>query len=513
LKGRRIKVPLSSPMASLGSGESGSIRKIVSMAIFGLALAARIWEMVDTGVDRYGDSYHHWLVSYLTAKNGYAYISFKEGMKIVWLPLYHYLNAFLMNLTGIYDLTVPHALNLVFGSLTCVVIYWIVKRLGGGEGLGIFAASALALQPWFMNLNTLALTETLSCFLIVLAIYYYILEKPVHFIVPLILAMLTRYEAWFFAALLLAIAVFARRFGIGRLVPMALCAGAVVSGWCLWSYANTSDPIAWYRMQFTMTGWDIRYFYGAGAFNLSRIKNFFTMALDMTSWLFPIGLVAGLLKRRREIRLVAALELAFLSYLALQALMGGLLPEPKYLIYVFPLNSILLASIPEGIKLDRSIMKKAIIAAFFLSTILLPLRELWVFPVKTYIVKPELEAGLALSGLYKGGHIISDSPTVIYYSKIDPGRFHPSVQIHWYAKGWSRERLKEWYLKNDIRYMVWQNASYSSLWWLYPELSSGRDRIDLTDPKVPIGYFAEYTKTHRFRDRVVAIHIYRIVPY
>jgi len=266
-------------------------------------------------------------------------------------------------------------------------------------------------------------------------------------------------------------------------------------------------------MQFTMTGWDIRYFYGARAFNLSRIKNFFTMALDMTSWLFPIGLVAGLLKRKREIRLVAALELAFLSYLALQALMGGLFPEPKYLIYVFPLNSILLASIPEGIKLDRSIMKKAIIAAFLLSTILLPLRELWVFPVKTYIVKPELEAGLALSGLYKGGHIISDSPTVIYYSKIDPGRFHPSVQIHWYAKGWSRERLKEWYLKNDIRYMVWQNASYSSLWWLYPELSSGRDRIDLTDPKVPIGYFAEYTKTHRFRDRVVAIHIYRIVPY
>lgn len=487
------------------------IRAAIQIVIFGSALLIRVWHMINRGLDYYGDSYHHWLVSYLTATNGYAYTSFKEEMRIVWLPLYHYISAFLMNSIGIYDLAVPHAVNIIFGSLTCVIAYSIAKHLSGREVLGIAAASALALQPWFVNLNTLALTETTSCLLIILAIYFYLLGKHASFLASLTLAMLTRYEAWFFATMLLALAAIQRRFGIGKLLASALCAGAIAMAWCLWSYVNTNDLLAWYKIQTVMTRWDVRYFYGGTGPNFHRLANFINSMLNMTSWLLPIGIAAGLLKRRAEVRTIAILELAFLLCLGAQILLGLSLPEPKYSIYIFPMTSILLISPLGGLSLKRSRVRKALFAASLLLIVLLPLRDIWIFPLKTYVLKPELEAGLALATIYKGGGVISDSPTVIYYSGIDPRRFHPSSQIHWYAKGWSREKLKEWYMRNDIRYMVWQNASYSSLWWLYPELSGGRDRIDLTDPRIPIGYFVEYSKIHRFVDRSVAIHIYRIV--
>ena len=158
------------------------IENIVSIGVFTSSLVIRLLYMIYRGVDYYGDSYHHWLISYLTATNGYVYTDFKpKTMNIVWLPLYHYVNAFFMNLTGIYDLTVPHALNLILGSLTCVLVYKITKQFCNRELLGIAAGSALALQPWFIDLNTLALTETLSSFLVVLSIYYYFEKKPSSF--------------------------------------------------------------------------------------------------------------------------------------------------------------------------------------------------------------------------------------------------------------------------------------------------------------------------------------------
>lgn len=507
----RVKGRSNEPKSSAGPLNTVGLRgSIVSIAIFSSAMVARIWQMADRGIDYYGDSYHHWLIGYLTATNGYAYTDFKQKtMNIVWLPLYHYINAFLMSLTGIYDLTVPHALNIILGSLTCVVAYRLVKRLYGGEILGIAAASALALQPWFMNLNTLALTENLSCFLIVLAIYYYFQKRPVHFIAPVILAMLTRYEAWLFAALLIITAFVQRKFGVRWLILLICSAGVIIAGWCFWSYVNTSDPLAWYRMQVTMVEWDVRYFQKTGAFNLSRLKDFLTLALNMTSWFLPIGLAAGLLKKA-EIRTIAILELVFIVYVNLQVFVGTSLPEPRYLIYILPLTSILLVSILGGVKLKRSYVKKAIYAAFLLAIIILPLRDVRIFPAQTYVIKPEMEAGLALAALYNGGGVVSDSPTVIYYSKIEPSKFHSSLEIRWYARDWSREKLKEWYLKNGIRFMVWQNVTYSSLWWLFPELSEGRNRVDSTDPKAPITYSVEYTKVYHFGDKTVRIHIYGI---
>jgi len=509
---RRIKSQLIESIPSAASLKTSPfIENIVSIVIFTSALVVRLWFMTYRGVDYYGDSYHHWLISYLTATNGYVYTDFKpKTMNIVWLPLYHYANAFFMNLTGIYDLTVPHAWNLILGSLTCVLVYKITKQFCSREILGIAAGSALALQPWFIDLNTLALTETLSSFLVVLSVYYYFQKKSIYFIIPLVLAMLTRYEAWFIAGTLLGIAIIQRRFSIRWRISMICAVGAVIAGWCLWSYVNTSDPLAWYRMESSMVVWDVRYFYRIRGFNLSTLGNFIVMALGVTSWLLPIGLIAGFFDKRTEIRTIAVLGLAFMVYVSMQVFAGESLSEPRFLVYMFPITSVLLASIPGNVKLKGLFLKKRVAVIFLLTIMLLPLINIGVFPQMTYVVKPEMEAGLALRPLYKGGGILCDSPTVIYYSRIDPKKFYPSILIFWYTQNYDMKRLKEWYGKNDIRYVVWENVSYSGLWWLLPALSSGKARVDLTSSKTSIDYFLVYTKLYRFGTRINRISIYRI---
>jgi hypothetical protein len=53
--------------------------------------------------------------------------------------------------------------------------------------------------------------------------------------------------------------------------------------------------------------------------------------------------------------------------------------------------------------------------------------------------------------------------------------------------------------------MVWQNASYSTVWWLFPELSDGRSRVIQGITYTPI-----YARVDILVDRTTIIYIYKI---
>ncbi|MEM3607112.1 MAG: hypothetical protein QXE30_05675 [Candidatus Bathyarchaeia archaeon] len=42
--------------------------------------------------------------------------------------------------------------------------------------------------------------------------------------------------------------------------------------------------------------------------------------------------------------------------------------------------------------------------------------------------------------------------------------------LFWYKESWNKTQLKNWLLNHSIKYIVWENASYSASWWLLPEL-------------------------------------------
>jgi hypothetical protein len=82
----------------------------------------------------------------------------------------------------------------------------------------------------------------------------------------------------------------------------------------------------------------------------------------------------------------------------------------------------------------------------------------------------EVKAGEALKEIYDGGFVISDSPTIIYFSSIPPEKFYSTNNLFWYKDSWNKTELQNWLLNHNIKYIVWENASYSASWWLFPEL-------------------------------------------
>jgi hypothetical protein len=67
---QRIKSSLIESIPSVASLKTSPfVENIVSIVIFASALVIRLWFMTYRGVDYYGDSYHHWLISYLTARS------------------------------------------------------------------------------------------------------------------------------------------------------------------------------------------------------------------------------------------------------------------------------------------------------------------------------------------------------------------------------------------------------------------------------------------------------------
>jgi 4-amino-4-deoxy-L-arabinose transferase-like glycosyltransferase len=464
--------------------------KFLVVAIASVAALVRVWRTF-TRIDYYGDSYHHWLISYLTATNSYIYTDFKPNtMNIVWLPLYHYINAFLMNISGIYDLAVPHSVNIVAGSLTCILVYK-TARLSLNRTLAMAAGLSLAVQPWFIEINSWGVTETLAALLIISAIYFYFKGNPAYTSISIALSMLTRYEGWVFASMLLFAAVTERRWRRRQYVLYLVACLSVVLSWFLWSYLNTSDFMAWYRLQSTMLRWDMLFLGGQQRLDLDNLTLYPRLALDTTSYVFLIGLAACIVKKppRRNAIVLALVELAYILMISFQHSLGFALLHPRHLVYVFPITATLCFQILERIdikKISHILPKKIALSILIVILIAMPtVIQIDLFKPKTYLIEYEMDAGLELRRIYRGGNVICDSPAVIYYSQLDPRSFYSSNYLFWYSGTWNKVELQEWLNEHHIVYLVWQNVSYSATWWLLPELAQGKSlRIDRIEFKL-----------------------------
>jgi len=432
--------------------------------IFLIAFLFRVYRLNIMSIDYYGDSYHHWLISYLTAKNNWVYTDFKpKTMNLVWLPLYHYLIAFLMSLTQTWNISVLHWFNLILGSLTCMLIYILTLQVSNEASLAFFAGLSLAVQPWFIELNVLGLTETLTVFLLILTLIFYFHFK-LNFFLPAIigLLMLTRYEAWFFSSILALTLLFQKKKKIflSCIFVMAL----IFLVWCLWSYINVFDPLAWFKMQKSMVEWDWLYAYGETSSSLKRIIEYPKLIMDVTSNLFLLGLISGILNfKKRNLRLIFILTIFYTTLLSIQFYLGKLLLQSRHIIYLLPLTGILYTQLFLN---KKSLMSKAaLLLMVFIPTIA------WgsMLTVKTD-KSIEVKAGEALKEIYDGGFVISDSPTIIYFSSIPPEKFYSTNNLFWYKDSWNKTELQNWLLNHNIKYIVWENASYSASWWLFPEL-------------------------------------------
>ena len=452
------------------TGVASGVKLNVLCASFVLlvALAIRLYHLGEMPIDRLPDSYHRWLIAELTMAHGWAYTDFKPipNNTVVWLPLFQYLIAIVMYAIGNSSIIVSRIVSLIFGSLTCLVVYQVCMKLYQKKWFALVGGMLIAFQPWHVDFSILGMAESLSSFLVVLTTYFFVSNKPGRFGVFSFLAALCTYEAWVvvFAELVLGIVK------NGWKSSRALCAGVplplAVIGWSAWSYIATGNPTTWitstlYAMY--PLGWEIH------LVNPSILLFYTNNLLVMTFFIFFVGFVFGLLKGGK-VRTIMVTMLAAVVVYSLAHYVGLDFGDQARVILVLPLVA---AVAPSAFpKFSGSKLRRILIVFMLLLIIMIPyFSQIWIFPRKAYIVMPEYRAGVALGQLYAEGRILSDSPITMYVSKVRPSQFTTYERVRWFLENNNETQLISWLKSNDVKYLVWEKTNSTLGHQIFPFLS------------------------------------------
>jgi len=214
-----------------------------------------------------------------------------------------------------------------------------------------------------------------------------------------------------------------------------------------------------------MIEWDVFYLYGKTSLTISKLIEYPRLIMNITSNLFLLSLISGVLNfKKRKLLIIFILTIFYTMLLSIQFFLGNLLLQARHVVYILPLTSILYVNLFSN---KKNLMNKGVL----LLLTLLPAFT-WGSMLNFKADKSlEVKAGEALKKIYNGeGFIISDSPTVIYFSGVPPEKFYSMNNLFWYKDSWNKTQLKNWLLNHSVKYIVWENASYSASWWLLPEL-------------------------------------------
>ncbi|MEM3439485.1 MAG: hypothetical protein QXG32_01020 [Candidatus Bathyarchaeia archaeon] len=420
-------------------------------------------------LDRLSEGYHRWVLMVSTIDRGFVYSDFKPmpNLAVVWPPLYQYASSILMALSGSRSLWIPRALSLLSGVLTCLIVSAMCYRIYGSSWKALIGGLVLAAQPWHMDYSVLTSIEVPLGLLLCLAIWALMEDRVASFSALLILMMMTSYTGWALSAILMALAYAQRGWRWrGASIPLASMALAFAA-WCGWGYANAGSAFAWLSTYLALIGW-------RPAFDPALLLFYPNLSLVMTFFVFFIGALFGSIKGGWA-RFAVAASILFLLAISIA---HSIALDPGGIERIVPLTPLMALSVPSAFPEFRGrAARRGALALALVLLLLVPLSTQGLIgPKKAYIIMPEYRTALELRKRYSGGAVLCDSPTIIYYSGIDPKAFLSFD--HLASSGAMRDpkSIADWLRANGVGYLIWQNASFSKSWILFPDLGVAGDR-------------------------------------
>ena len=456
------------------TGSSKKLNVLCSSSLFLIALAVRLYHLTEMPIDRLPDSYGHWLAAQLTVANGWFYTDFKPSPNntVVWLPLFQYLIGIAMYLAANSSIVIPRLTSVLFGSLACLIVYWVGRRVYERKWYALVGGLLIAFQPWHVDFSTLGVAEGVSSFLVVLTTYSYVANKPGRFAITSFLASLSSYEAWIVVLSELILGILRKGWrGIG-LVYAAISLPLAVLGWSAWSYAATGTPSTWITSTLYALyplGWEIH------LVSPSILLFYVNNLLVMTFFIFFVGFVFGLLKGG-DVRAVTISMTAAVVVFSLAHYVGLDFGDQSRVVALMPLLAVVAPSAFP--KFSGRKLRRTLILLMLLLVLLIPyFSQIWIFPRKVYIVMPDYRAGVALGQAYDGGRVLSDSPIAIYTSDIAVEVFMTYENARWFLASGDNTLLVEWLQSNNVRYLVWERTNYTLAHQVFPFLSDGDNHM------------------------------------
>jgi hypothetical protein len=431
--------------------------------------------------DFWGDAYHHWLISRLTLENNWVYADYK-GLETVWLPGYHYLTALAMTLFGRPDLGPAHLVNVILGALACGLVTQLVSEITHDWRVGLAAGLTLALLPWHIAYSYINMPEVMAGVLLLLCL---LAARRNHAIWLALLAFtgtLTRHELTLLFVAIGLWLLWRQRWS----AALGLAAGTVLGlgVWSLWSWHVTGDGLAWWSQYREATAWDARFWAEAGV-RLADAQTLLEAARHAFPPLIPVGLVLiGVLvipqwRKRVPVEGWLLLVLVGFHWLVLgSGFATGHLPSanPRYVLVSLPL---LAGAASVTVSAISSKALRALVTGICAVLLLWSLsRELPGFRDMAYVLAPERAAGEYLGAVaaHEGGFWV-DAPVSIYFSGLDPERFHSSDGLLPHtlrAPGSDADRALKAILEHNIRFVLWEDVSYTYVQRIWPQMADGR---------------------------------------
>lgn len=190
---------------------------IFAVAIFFMALIPRLVYVFILSNPNfpgwYTDVFHHWQIAYLTREIGFHQGFLRlwdfKGMEFFWGLLHPLVLVILFYLTGSMSIIIPRLLSIVGGSISIVLIFFIVRRFFG-KNTALASAIFATFFPISLFSNTSGMQEELGMPLILLGIFLWP-RNPILIGILFALASMVRAEYWLFAVGLIGAGIILRR--------------------------------------------------------------------------------------------------------------------------------------------------------------------------------------------------------------------------------------------------------------------------------------------------------------
>jgi 4-amino-4-deoxy-L-arabinose transferase-like glycosyltransferase len=151
---------------------------ILLLLVFLLALVLRFWklglypEAIDEDEMAFG-YYGYSLVNFGTDEYGHKLPIYFESVGDYKYGLYSYLAAIPIKVFGLNNVT-TRSISALAGSLSVILIFYLVKKLSGNPTFSIISALVLALNPIHIHFSRVAYNNGLGAFFSMLAVYLFV---------------------------------------------------------------------------------------------------------------------------------------------------------------------------------------------------------------------------------------------------------------------------------------------------------------------------------------------------
>ncbi len=417
--------------------------------------------------DFWGDAYHNILISKSTIENGWAYTDYK-GREVVWLPFYRYFTAFFMYLFNSYDLTVPHLINIIIGTVSCGVLAK-VSAIGTNKQTGAIAGLILALLPWHIAYSHMNMPEMTGSLILLLIVMFQRMGKWM-WLFPLgFVGVLTKNEVTLYTGVFGLYIIWLRDWKSAAALVIGCTIG--LGTWSFWNFQQTNSLFWWISERSIGSGWD-QLFYQEKASG-----RWFIPPLSILQ-VFPLSLVLIFqlhkfpkLKGIKERLLIALALLVLFNWMFVILMNFGYLPSPDARYFIITLPILCLVFIWWIYKLDNAenLLKKSLLTIIIILFLQVP-----TFHFLHHTLNPSIELGRHIQqNNFENGNWWNDFPTSIYYAGFPEDHSFSSMMMVPKKDRYSAEfndRLIENISSNNIKFIVFQDVSFSYVGTIWPQM-------------------------------------------